>query len=906
MNEIGVTLLWCAIQATVYLAAALVVYITVRRFSPAAGASAAASLLVVLFGVSLAAFAPWPHWWTLFADETETSVTRSPQANAASPKADSHDSVVQTNQSAPEMTDAKSPGTPLRDYLNVFRAELQAARGAASDTTSPPLWPAIFAALLAAGAIVAFLRFAMGLVALRRYRAHLRPIDDAPLQALADSLAERMGYRRPIALMQSASLTTPATMGWRRPVVVLPGDWQTWTDKERRVVLAHEIAHIARGDYLAWLLAQVSVALHVYHPLVHWLSGRLRLEQELAADAWAAELSGGRESYLFTLAQMALRQDDRRVAWAARPFLPGRGTLLRRIEMLNDKRPLRNVPISRRRAVLFAAAAGIIGLIVSGVRAPLVDRHELAGAAEPAKPTPTANAPGKTIDLSFVPPRAVAVLAIRPAELLANADMQPLVKLLNETTGLEQKTGLKVENIEEVKLAVTRMPDRPGNMESVMIQVLKYKESFDWKAKIGGNIAGKPVEASIAGKTYYHSDQGDAAIRPAFYIPDERTIVIGPEIDLQRAIVSGGKDKPEWTETWEKSATGQAAAMIDLTAVGRALSEEMKQHPAPPQVMMFAPIWEKGQRLFVSLQADKGLNFSSRIQCASADDAARVQDTVQAVLTLARNMLDEADRTVANATAQQAAAIVPLIDLASEVLKQGKVQTEASTVSYASKLDVDAAETAVSVLLPAVLAARQAAQQAQTANNLKQIMLAMHNYHDVHGHFPPPVVIGPDGKTPHSWRVAILPFIEQVQLYNQYKMDEPWDSENNKRVLDQMPPILRDPAAPNTRDTSYFALVGPVTALGSADSKGTQIQEITDGTSNTIAVVEAKLPVPWTKPQDIDYAPDKPLPKFGGHHPGGFWAGFCDGHVRFMNNNLDQQQLRAMITKAGGELVTDP
>ena len=132
---------------------------------------------------------------------------------------------------------------------------------------------------------------------------------------------------------------------------------------------------------------------------------------------------------------------------------------------------------SRRRAVLIAAAA-IIGLIVSGVRAPLNDRHEIADAAEPSKPIPTALAPGKTIDLNYVPPRAMAVLAIRPAELLANADMQPLLKLLNDTTGLEQKTGLKIENIEEAKLAVTRVLDQPGNMESVMIQVLKYPRVF--------------------------------------------------------------------------------------------------------------------------------------------------------------------------------------------------------------------------------------------------------------------------------------------------------------------------------------------------------------------------------------------------------------------------------------------
>jgi beta-lactamase regulating signal transducer with metallopeptidase domain len=908
MNELGISLLWCAIQATLYLLVGLVLYAIVRRFGPAPGASAAASMLVVLCCVSIAAFSPWPRWWTLLANDAQRSAddppATQPADNANTALAASTDVTAQA-AAAPEKT-TKQPGSvPLGDYWRVFKAELQAAQSDNLSAGSSLRWPAIVGMLLLAGASLALIRFAIGLVALRRYRRCLQPINDPALGELVDKLARQIGCRRTIELMQSPSLTTPATMGWRRPVIVLPGDWHTWSEQERRVVLAHEMAHIARGDYLSWLLGQVSVALHVYHPLVHWLCGRLRLEQELAADAWAADLSGGREAYLFTLAQMALRQDDRRVAWAARPFLPSRGTLLRRIEMLNDTKPLRNIPISRRRAATFAFAAAIIGLVVSGVRAPLGDAPQLASAAPPA--TPTAAQALKPIDLSYVPARAVAVLAVRPAELLSNADMQPLVKLLNEATGLEQRTGLKIENIEEVKLALTRLPDRPGNMESMMLQILRHKEPFDWKGKIGENVVGKPVEATIAGKTYYHSDHGDAAIRPAFYLPDDRTIVIGPEIDLQRAIVSGGKSKPEWAGAWEKSATGQAVAMVDLTAVNRAVSEEIKQHPAPQAVTVFAPIWEKGQRLFVTVQKDQGLDLASRIDCATADDAGRVQETAQAVLTLARNLLDEADRALAKGTAEQAGAVIPLVDLASEVLKKGKVQTEGSSVTYSSKLDVDVADTAVSVVAPAVIAVRQASGRQQAMNNMKQIMLAMHNYHDVHGHFPPPVVIGPDGKTPHSWRIEILPYVEQAQLYQQYKMDEPWDSENNMKVLAQMPTVLRDPSAdPNSKVTSYFALTGPATAFGPTDGKGTKFQDIRDGTSNTIAFVEAKRAVPWTKPEDIDYSPDKPMPKFGGWRPGGFIVATCDGAVRFVQDNLDQQVLRAMITKAGGEPLSIP
>ncbi len=133
-------------------------------------------------------------------------------------------------------------------------------------------------------------------------------------------------------------------------MLLLPADWRTWDPDERRAVLAHELAHVRRGDFAAGVAAQLAVALHFYHPLAHWLAARLRLEQELAADAWGARLSGGKPSYLATLAQMALRRDGRAITWPARAFLPSHGTFVRRIEMLKNHGPIRHVTLPWRRA----------------------------------------------------------------------------------------------------------------------------------------------------------------------------------------------------------------------------------------------------------------------------------------------------------------------------------------------------------------------------------------------------------------------------------------------------------------------------------------------------------------------------------------------------------------------------
>ena len=136
-------------------------------------------------------------------------------------------------------------------------------------------------------------------------------------------------------------------------------------------------------------------------------------------------------------------------------------------------------------------------------------------------------------------------------------------------------------------------------------------------------------------------------------------------------------------------------------------------------------------------------------------------------------------------------------------------------------------------------------------------------------------------------------------------MDEPWDSENNKRVLEQMPAVFRHPAAdPNSKDASYFAVTGETTMF--PGFKPSRLADIRDGTSNTIALVEAQRPIPWTKPEDVAYDPDKPLPKLGGYQPKTFVAAFADGFVRPISQGIDERLLRALFTCKGGETVQLP
>jgi hypothetical protein len=157
------------------------------------------------------------------------------------------------------------------------------------------------------------------------------------------------------------------------------------------------------------------------------------------------------------------------------------------------------------------------------------------------------------------------------------------------------------------------------------------------------------------------------------------------------------------------------------------------------------------------------------------------------------------------------------------------------------------------------------------ANDLRLIALAMHSYHEKHGRLPPAVVRSVDGAPLYSWRVLLLPYLEQEALYAQFHLDEPWDSPHNLPLLNRIPRVYRPEfsATPDPSMTFYQVFVGPGSAF--EGDKGLQVpDDFPDGANKTILVVEARTAVPWTKPEDIPFGRDLPLPEFGSPRRGRF------------------------------------
>ncbi|RMF43427.1 MAG: DUF1559 domain-containing protein [Planctomycetota bacterium] len=204
----------------------------------------------------------------------------------------------------------------------------------------------------------------------------------------------------------------------------------------------------------------------------------------------------------------------------------------------------------------------------------------------------------------------------------------------------------------------------------------------------------------------------------------------------------------------------------------------------------------------------------------------------------------------------------------------------------------------LALLLPAVQAAREAARRMQCSNNLKQIALAMHNYHEVYGSFPPAFTVDENGNRLHSWRTLILPFLEQQALYNQIDLSKPWDDPGNAAIAETQIAVYACPSTPLGNQTTYQVVVDSSSIFPGATP--VSIQEITDGTSNTLLVIEAppELAVPWMSPNDVDM--DTFLTEVGRtHHTGGGNAALADGSIQFLSQDVDVALKTSMVTKAG-------
>jgi len=206
----------------------------------------------------------------------------------------------------------------------------------------------------------------------------------------------------------------------------------------------------------------------------------------------------------------------------------------------------------------------------------------------------------------------------------------------------------------------------------------------------------------------------------------------------------------------------------------------------------------------------------------------------------------------------------------------------------------------LAVLTPPIERARTAAKRTQSMNNMKQLGLAMHNFYDKNKRFPAIGSFDATGKPLLSWRVHILPYVDQQKLYDQFRRDEPWDSEHNRKLIAKMPETFRSPASDHKQKrglATYRLIVGEHTVFPGRE--GIEMKQIIDGTSNTIMAVEVDddHAVVWTKPEGLPFNAENPADGFGGQFEGGFHCVICDGSGHFITLPNEPERLRRLLMR---------
>jgi len=212
----------------------------------------------------------------------------------------------------------------------------------------------------------------------------------------------------------------------------------------------------------------------------------------------------------------------------------------------------------------------------------------------------------------------------------------------------------------------------------------------------------------------------------------------------------------------------------------------------------------------------------------------------------------------------------------------------------------------LALLVPAWRAEREAALRSRCGNNLKQLIIGLHNYHDTYGRFPPSHLCDVTGKPAHSWRLLIWNFIEAQPYYSQYNFAEPWNGPNNAKLAIHMSSNYRCPedSLSPPQMTNYVAVV--VSGTIWPEGKQATLSDLIDGTSNTLMIVEiAHSDIHCMEPRDLPveelaaWLDPKHKPQLLGNHIEGGLVAYADGHVEMLSRDVAIERLRALVTAAG-------
>jgi beta-lactamase regulating signal transducer with metallopeptidase domain len=404
---------WCMLQVTVFTCMVACLHLAAARWRWSGGTALLLSSLCIVGVLTILCISPWPRWSSLTFEKANSTTIASnsavdaPRAEVLSNSAFNNESRASTEQPLERVVPANSIETSPLNFPAATRL-----RSPKSEATSPRpehsvKWWTFVVGIAWAAAAIGLSHFLISVAALRRLRRSSVLIDDPSLLHLFDEFSCELRIKRTVRLHESPMLGVAATCGCWKPIIILPATWEQWTTDERRAVLAHELAHIREGHFLKRLCVQLTVVAHFYHPIVHWLSRRLRFEQEVAADRLAARVFGNRARYASALAALALGAAPPSGAVASLGLFMSKPFLMRRLAML---RQTTNPKQNRERV---KQGIALLGVLVAGIAAAGLRAEEAPTSDESA--TRVSNPPTDSAPAVSTTPPAASKLATRPA-----------------------------------------------------------------------------------------------------------------------------------------------------------------------------------------------------------------------------------------------------------------------------------------------------------------------------------------------------------------------------------------------------------------------------------------------------------------------------------------------------------
>ena len=396
-------------------------------------------------------------------------------------------------------------------------------------------------------------------------------------------------------------------------------------------------------------------------------------------------------------------------------------------------------------------------------------------------------------------------------------------------------------------------------------------------------------------------------VKRYWYVAGPKTLVCTSDLASMKSTIraADGPGDMQWVKSWRDHANETISMYASQNAIEFFDSEFFGNSASSGVASLFKPVLEE-TNFFVA-----GLDFAEKIGIAvngNYDDQAVAKEVRDGMLGF--NAM--AKMALKNASNEAPPGLRQGFHILGQITKNVSVESNENQVSITSELDGDFDEL-IGMFLPMIQAQRNVAIQMTSSNNMRQIGLAILNYESAYQGFPPPVLVSESGHK-YSWRIAILQFLDQDGIYDNYRFNEEWNSEFNSELTRNMPAVFRHPNAKlDSTSSSYFVVTGKKTvfpdlsanANGKPHSKGVGFRQISDGSSNTVMLVESNKASHWAEPVDIAFRETGLKKEFGGLSPNGMNVVFCDGSTRFLDKSISEKLLVQLLTRSGGEIVSE-